>query len=452
MNLKQLFQKLSLLLRATVLACCSAVQAQVEWSEYSGNPVLEFGPPGSWDAGVVFTPSVIKEADTLKMWYAGNDVSLISGNDLSIGYAWSLDDINWTRYGGNPIMAGRSGKWDDVGVAGPVVIQDGDTLRMWYQGVTDVGTALGKTVGYAISTDGINWNRLDAPVLQGGPAGAWDDKFLIAETVTKEGDTFKMWYSGGTGAFQVNDRFSTGYATSTDGIQWTKYDDPNTTTPPFQFSDPVLPRGGPGALDERRAWTAKVLQTALGYEMWYAGEVVSGLPQDIMYANSTDGIDWTKYTGNPVLKVSSAWAIETTLGSVILDGDQYRMWFIGFQGNFPFSGRIGYATAPLTTSVEEPFTTDLPKTFVLHQNYPNPFNPETTIEYEITKPTRVVLKVINLLGQEVRTLVDVEKVPGFYEVLWDGRDQEGLRLSSGVYLYRIEAPGLTLTRKMVLLQ
>ncbi len=451
MNLKQLFQKLSLLLSATVLACCSAVQAQVEWSEYSGNPVLDFGPLGSWDAGVVFTPSVIKEGDTLKMWYAGNDLSISFRNDLSIGYAWSLDGINWTRYGGNPIMAGRSGKWDDVGVSTPVVIQDGDTLRMWYQGVTDVGTAPGKTVGYATSTDGINWNRLDAPVLQGGPAGAWDDKFLIAETVTKEGDTFKMWYSGGTGTFQVNDRFSTGYATSTDGIHWTKYDDPSTTTPPFQFSDPVLPRGGPGALDERRAWSAKVLQTALGYEMWYAGEVVSGLPQDIMYANSTDGIGWTKYTGNPVLKVRTGWAGETVPGSVILDGDQYRMWFTGFQGNFPFSGRIGYASASVATAVEGP-SPGIPAGFTLHQNYPNPFNPETRIRYALPKPGQVVLQVLNVLGQEVRTLVNESKPAGTFDVVWDGQDNAGHRIPSGVYLYRMQVGVRVESRRMLLVK
>jgi N-acetylneuraminic acid mutarotase len=106
---------------------------------------------------------------------------------------------------------------------------------------------------------------------------------------------------------------------------------------------------------------------------------------------------------------------------------------------------------PTPTSVED-HTTRLPESFVLHQNYPNPFNPATTIIYELSKPARVALKVINVLGQEVRTLVDEEKQSGFYDVVWDGRDQHGNRLASGVYLLKFEANDFAQTRKMILMQ
>lgn len=93
-----------------------------------------------------------------------------------------------------------------------------------------------------------------------------------------------------------------------------------------------------------------------------------------------------------------------------------------------------------------------PKQFILYDNYPNPFNPVTQIKYEISKRSRVVLKVLNLLGHEIRMLVKEEKPAGHYEVLWDGRDKFGQRVANGIYLYRMETQGFVQTRKMLLLQ
>jgi hypothetical protein len=93
-----------------------------------------------------------------------------------------------------------------------------------------------------------------------------------------------------------------------------------------------------------------------------------------------------------------------------------------------------------------------PTAFALHQNYPNPFNPETRIKYAVSKHARVVLRVMNLLGQEVRTLVNEDKPIGFYEVTWDGKDHHGQRVASGIYLYRLESSEFVQIRKMVVLQ
>ncbi|MBN1351977.1 S8 family serine peptidase [candidate division KSB1 bacterium] len=95
---------------------------------------------------------------------------------------------------------------------------------------------------------------------------------------------------------------------------------------------------------------------------------------------------------------------------------------------------------------------NLPKVFDLAKNYPNPFNPETTIKYQLPKATFAILKVYNLLGQQVRTLVDSEKKAGFYQVHWDGRNDAGSVVSSGIYLYKIDADGYHKTRKMLLLK
>lgn len=91
-----------------------------------------------------------------------------------------------------------------------------------------------------------------------------------------------------------------------------------------------------------------------------------------------------------------------------------------------------------------------PSSYILYQNYPNPFNPETRINYELPYSVRVTIKVINLLGQEVRILVDRKKPAGYFEVLWDGKDTSGQRVSSGVYLYRMEAGDFVQIKRMLL--
>jgi hypothetical protein len=89
----------------------------------------------------------------------------------------------------------------------------------------------------------------------------------------------------------------------------------------------------------------------------------------------------------------------------------------------------------------------------LSQNYPNPFNPSTTIEFTVRDRTRVSLKVYNVAGQLVRTLVDGERAPGsVHQVAWDGRNDAGQTVSSGVYFYKLVTNDLTQTKKMVLLK
>lgn len=94
----------------------------------------------------------------------------------------------------------------------------------------------------------------------------------------------------------------------------------------------------------------------------------------------------------------------------------------------------------------------VPKEFVLNQNFPNPFNPSTTIRYEVPSETRVTIKVYNLLGQEVKTLLDAVKGSGRYEIQWDGKNKSGKEVASGVYLYRLQADKFVKTRKMLLIK
>jgi hypothetical protein len=90
---------------------------------------------------------------------------------------------------------------------------------------------------------------------------------------------------------------------------------------------------------------------------------------------------------------------------------------------------------------------------VLHPCYPNPFNPMTTISYNLREQVSVTLTIYDVTGREVKRLVDGEVTnSGRYEKIWDGRDETGRAVASGVYFYRLEAGGFTQTRKMTLIK
>gem|GEM_PF-2760574 len=91
----------------------------------------------------------------------------------------------------------------------------------------------------------------------------------------------------------------------------------------------------------------------------------------------------------------------------------------------------------------------LPERFALHQNYPNPFNPTTTISYDLPQQSQVRLIVYNAIGQRVADLVNKDQAPGYYSLQWNGRDNFGNTVSSGVYFYRIITPGFTASHKML---
>lgn len=143
---------------------------------------------------------------------------------------------------------------------------------------------------------------------------------------------------------------------------------------------------------------------------------------------------------------------------------------IGVDGNLPIDNRSFYYLAssgwqtlsnldimittyvsdqPVGVSDEE---TILPATFDLKQNYPNPFNPTTVISYQIPENQMVNLEIYNALGQKVRTLVNKEQEAGFYNREWDGRNDYGVSVTSGVYFYKIHTESFTKVMKMMLLK
>ncbi|HMA63152.1 MAG TPA: DUF3472 domain-containing protein, partial [bacterium] len=104
-----------------------------------------------------------------------------------------------------------------------------------------------------------------------------------------------------------------------------------------------------------------------------------------------------------------------------------------------------------TTKVAEKEVTR-PDKIELLKNYPNPFNPETRISYQLPKAMKISLKIYNLEGKLIRTLVNGHKQSGFHTQLWKGHDDQGKRVNSGYYFYRLKANGQVFTRKMILVK
>jgi hypothetical protein len=136
------------------------------------------------------------------------------------------------------------------------------------------------------------------------------------------------------------------------------------------------------------------------------------------------------------------------------DGSGTMVGGIGFQNVLG----LGYAINGIVNSVTPDGDENVvPKEYSLSQNYPNPFNPSTLIEFSLPVNSDVRLTIYNLLGQAVTELINEEISSGSYSVVWNGEDQNGLKVSSGIYLYKIQANGANgkefqQIRKMVLLK
>jgi len=145
---------------------------------------------------------------------------------------------------------------------------------------------------------------------------------------------------------------------------------------------------------------------------------------------------------------STNYKVVATIGQPSPIGNVADSSFIGYYGFWHeiFAQEVGIKDRTANTA------SNLPNVFSLSQNYPNPFNPTTLIKYDLPRDCRVRLDVYNVVGQRVTTLVDGNQIAGYKSVSWDGRDENGCQVSSGVYLYRIQAGGFTQVRKMVLLR
>jgi hypothetical protein len=120
----------------------------------------------------------------------------------------------------------------------------------------------------------------------------------------------------------------------------------------------------------------------------------------------------------------------------------------------PFSDNDIFHFQPLSSyvNIDEPLTMSLPQDFQLGQNYPNPFNANTTIEYKLSRKSKVVIHVYDLLGREIVKLIDKVQDEGIHCVFWEGQDRLNQAVASGIYFYRIRAGEFTKSMKMIMIK
>ncbi|MGK9475332.1 FlgD immunoglobulin-like domain containing protein [Melioribacter sp. OK-6-Me] len=157
---------------------------------------------------------------------------------------------------------------------------------------------------------------------------------------------------------------------------------------------------------------------------------------------------WVMFSNfeNGVLKLALAGTTPLTDGDVALIGVALKdkESAVNLTASAKLNDQIG---GQMSVKVKE-----IPTEFTVSQNYPNPFNPTTNIKYGIPQDAKVSLVIYNMLGQVVKTLVDQEQEAGYYTVRWDGTNDFGSKVSSGIYIYRITAGKYTSTMKMNLLK
>ncbi len=167
---------------------------------------------------------------------------------------------------------------------------------------------------------------------------------------------------------------------------------------------------------------------------------IAGMAIDSVYRDQNAGSgDWVRI-GRYYLPAAVPITLEVHDPGTSTAGSVLRADAVKFQMIEPVNG------------ADEHFTSQRPDEFRLNQNYPNPFNPITTISYTLAKQTSITLTVFDIRGQVVVQLVDAQKVPGNYKVQWNGLNQSGNLVSTGVYLGRLVGGGDSQTIKMVYLR
>ena len=272
------------------------------WTKHPGNPVFAPAPTPAWDDQGVGQPSVLGPPSGFPqylLWYWGDDQATGTGQ---FGYATSPDGITWTGLGASVLSMGTTGEWDETVVGRPCCLYDTSTTtyRLYYSGEDAGGLS---RIGLATSADGITWSKSSSnPILSPTASGRWDDGGVFFPCVVKDGATFRMWYTG-VEALAPGNPYQIGLATSTDGVNWTRFAGSPVLSPdPLSFEGAGV--GMPSVVEDGTPV----------FRMLYSGDVTGsrGGVQRIGYARSLDsGETWEKYQDLaglpvPVLDVGAA--------------------------------------------------------------------------------------------------------------------------------------------------
>jgi predicted GH43/DUF377 family glycosyl hydrolase len=280
------------------------------WVKYEHNPVLG----GKY--GTCFDISVLREGGVYRMWLSWRPKQ-------SVALVESQDGLHWSQPPRIVLGPRNETGWEDD-INRPVVLKRRDGYHMWY-----TGQAKGHSwIGYATSPDGLTWKRAgDKPVLSAEQL--WEKVAVMCPHVIwdEPAKLFRMWYSGG----EQCEPNALGYATSPDGLAWTKHSD----NPVFR-PDPKNP------WEQERVTAAQVLKRADDYLMFYIGFRDIEHAQ-IGVARSKDGIShWQRHPANPIVRPGKdRWDHDACYKPfAIFDGRQWLLWYNGRHGGLEQIGVV----------------------------------------------------------------------------------------------------------------
>jgi predicted GH43/DUF377 family glycosyl hydrolase len=291
----------------------AAPETSAGWQKFAGNPVMG----GKY--GTCFDISVLREDGRYRMWLSWRPKK-------SVALVESQDGIHWSEPPQIVLGPRKETGWEDD-INRPFVLKRADGYHLWY-----TGQAKGHSwIGYATSPDGVTWQRLsDRPVLTADQP--WEKVAVMCPSVLWDERTklFRMWYSGG----EQNEPNAIGYATSPDGLTWTKH-----TGNPIFVPDPQAP------WEQHKVTGGQVEKCGDWHVMFYIGFRDEPHAQ-IGIARSRDGITgWQRHPANPIVRPGAGtWDHDACYKPfAIFDGAQWLLWYNGRHGHLEQIGVVLHA-------------------------------------------------------------------------------------------------------------
>lgn len=287
---------------AVFLLIINPVSASDLGFKLNENLIIQRGSLGPWSSGFIDPGATIYHEGKFHMLLAA---VAVWPEQLVVGYATSENGLDWRTESESPVLQAKDTGLDFWSIASNSVVINDDNEWVFYFSLIYPGKFFTGEIGRATASSPLGpWKTDTESVLKPGPEGSWDGDHIGNASVVKTSDGYRMYYTG-TGTFQngafSEQRENVGMAYSTDGIHWTKYNDPSTNDAHFADSDPVLLVSGiPESWDSLRITDTNVQKVGDEWVMVYRGSSFND-PGALGLATSNDGIDWRRASDTPFL-------------------------------------------------------------------------------------------------------------------------------------------------------
>ena len=437
--------------------------------------VLNIGPQEKFDSQFITHPEVYFDNRTFWMWYAGYD-----GRGWSLGYCISENGMVWHKQG-IAFHIGSLHEFDNFHIGDASIIFNGKEYLLWYSGANEsrywqIGLAKAKPIPTLSKTFPQIISIKDVPNDQGQQVRiSWlrsiDDSYNAPDSLLVT--QYTIWRRIDPYTFHKSNQMTLGNDTSPGewecvaaipavqdsvyhciaptladfsvyrGIYFSIFfirahtNDPRVhwaSPPDSGYSiDNIAPQP-PSAIKAVRMENAILLQ--------WEKPIDNDIDYFAIYRSTESGF-------TPSEKNRIGFTAETTYRDWdIIEGQSYYYLL----ATFDFAGNRSTYSEEVTitdpSSTNEIILEKIPQQYELFQNYPNPFNLATRIHYSLPREDHVRILIYDLLGKKITTLIDERQQAGYYVITWDGRDNSGRLVSSGIYLYRLEAKCFTQVREM----